>query len=337
MIDRSDKIRIISYLASWGVVVWHCYCGSSIERWFIPIFSYWAVPWFFLISGYFLLSSFDRRNMAGFYMSKCTSLLLPYLMWCLIGYLIYAIFSGWIIPFSIPDVFALRSPSPKFNRPLWYARALIVFMVIAGAILTMLRAMRIKDGLLRVFLLSMFFFVVVYFINQRIFQIYGPGSSLIYFLMGVWLRWAGNVSLFERWNKTVVRWSMLVLCMVAFLTFRVIWFRAGHSFSSTGAGGTLLNNVSSCLMIVSLWLALDLVKLGAMREKVISVCGTSAFVYFFHRPLLTCLIKYFQKYFVSLDGLFILMVVLYAPFCSAFAFAVKRFCPKSYSILVGGR
>lgn len=54
--NLGQRIRVISFFATWSVVVWHCYCGSQVENWLIPVVCFWSVPWFFLVSGYFLLA-----------------------------------------------------------------------------------------------------------------------------------------------------------------------------------------------------------------------------------------------------------------------------------------
>lgn len=61
----SIKLRIISFLAMLGVLWWHCFCGSGIEVYFMPVACYWAVPFFFFSSGVFLQASARKYSWGG--------------------------------------------------------------------------------------------------------------------------------------------------------------------------------------------------------------------------------------------------------------------------------
>ena len=83
--SASLKARIISFLAMLAVVAWHCYCGSQLERWFIPAFCVWAVPWFFFLSGALFRKTLDSKGYVAIVVQKIHSLLIPYILWCGIG------------------------------------------------------------------------------------------------------------------------------------------------------------------------------------------------------------------------------------------------------------
>lgn len=92
---RNQKIEIISFMAMLCVVWWHCYCGSQVERWFIPGFCVWSVPWFFFLSGVLFRRTLDSKDYGSVIASKIRSLLVPYIIWCAIGVVITSCFKDW--------------------------------------------------------------------------------------------------------------------------------------------------------------------------------------------------------------------------------------------------
>ena len=91
---RNKKIELISFMAMLCVVWWHCYCGSSIEQWFIPGFCVWSVPWFFFLSGVLFRKTLETKTYRVVVSSKVRSLLIPYIIWCVIGVAITTITHG---------------------------------------------------------------------------------------------------------------------------------------------------------------------------------------------------------------------------------------------------
>ena len=82
---KNTKISVISFMAMVCVVWWHCYCGSSVERWFIPGFCVWSVPWFFFLSGVLFRRTLESKTFAAVVESKVRSLFIPYILWCAVG------------------------------------------------------------------------------------------------------------------------------------------------------------------------------------------------------------------------------------------------------------
>lgn len=135
---RNVKIAIVSFWATVCVVWWHCSCGAPMERWFVPSFCTWAVPWFFFVSGFFFRNSFERRGGVDLLKSKIRSLLIPYLMWSMIGLLICGFKVGYG---NFIEMFA-ASPyvfHPKGNPALWYVRTLMIFVLIGTPLMAFLK------------------------------------------------------------------------------------------------------------------------------------------------------------------------------------------------------
>ena len=128
---KNTKIEVVSFVAMLCVVWWHCYCGSNIERWFIPGFCVWSVPWFFFLSGVLFSKTLNYKTYGIVIWSKVRSLLIPYVIWCCIGAMI-----SCAIPYrmsnlsGVLDVFCISSSKihPWGNNALWYVRSLLIFI-----------------------------------------------------------------------------------------------------------------------------------------------------------------------------------------------------------------
>lgn len=265
MQNRNSKIQLISFLAAICVIWWHCYCGSTIERWIIP-FCYWAVPWFFGVSGYFIVGSSDKRSSWGFVKSKIYSLLFPYVLWCLLGVGVFALCSSEPITLSLADIFALNSHTqPMYNKPLWYIRALMIFSAITMVVLSFLSIVRMRKGFLRVALFSALF-LIIYVGLVKMGASIGPDSSALYFVAGAV---ASSLMEVARQKLFISKKNSIAIAIIALLVaavFRGVWFATGHSFSAEGQGGVVLGNLSTIFVIVALIYASALISDGALAR-----------------------------------------------------------------------
>lgn len=91
---QSNKIKILSFCSIIFVVWMHAYYLES-ERWpiiyfaqkFVALFADFAVPLFFIISGFLFFTNFNKvGGTANFFISKIKkrmrTLILPYVIWC---------------------------------------------------------------------------------------------------------------------------------------------------------------------------------------------------------------------------------------------------------------
>ena len=82
---KANRLALISLMAMVGVVCWHCYCGSGLEQWFIPSFCVWSVPWFFFLSGVLFRKTLETNPIGHVVLAKIKSLVVLYILWCVIG------------------------------------------------------------------------------------------------------------------------------------------------------------------------------------------------------------------------------------------------------------
>ena len=164
MIDNtfSRKIKVLSFLAMVTVVMIHSHALGTFENavpWclFVQKFLFrtitsWAVPFFFVISGYFFARGayfIQGAEYRWFIAKKVQTLLLPYLLWVIIGtaismplimgnnYMMHrGLFErtflangfGWK---ALDSFLCITSNGPSGNLALWYVRTLLIFFALA--------------------------------------------------------------------------------------------------------------------------------------------------------------------------------------------------------------
>lgn len=149
----SNKFRWLSLIATWAVICIHSRTdrwavgtddyASRIETYVADLFHF-AVPLFFVISGYMFVLSYKKHGWGNLIKRKFKSLYLPMLIWSIIGLILclpIRVYSHHDIP-TLFDICKLplmvfRSEAVHF----WYVRALIILSLVAP--LTMFVANRI--------------------------------------------------------------------------------------------------------------------------------------------------------------------------------------------------
>lgn len=155
-----------------------------------------AVPFFFLMSGYFLAGHVEEPGWYGREIRKrVRTLLIPLFVWCVL-WALYAVPIAMLLNMragrellaNVPDVARLMALDP-FHQPalgvLWYLRCLLVFMLISPTLVWAIRKVGVAFPILC---------AVVLFAFPR--QLLGDGfwkfgfsvSGLFYFVVGLYLR-----------------------------------------------------------------------------------------------------------------------------------------------------
>lgn len=172
MTDVGKKISVLSFLAMIGVVYIHHNAVGTIEPapWnaFLQAFltrglTDWAVPFFFVVSGFWFTRGryvTGGMSLKDFYAQKARTLLVPYVLWAMIGAVIcmpVVVFNNHVngnpilartflgqdsVFGSLDHLLGLVSNGPAGNLALWYVRTLLVFFVLAPLWKTVLRAGR---------------------------------------------------------------------------------------------------------------------------------------------------------------------------------------------------
>lgn len=141
----SNKLKIASFLATIMVVYRHSFTTvaffenhesiaiyNKIIHRLIASTTEIAVPYFFLVSGFFFfqINYSAEKQYSSMLKKKFFSLLIPYLLWNFCGLIIIFFYSPELIPTnSIWDLFKHFIMS-KYYAPLWYVRDLLLLMIL---------------------------------------------------------------------------------------------------------------------------------------------------------------------------------------------------------------
>lgn len=338
--EFSRKIKCISFLAMYAVMVSHSFCSSEVESFVIPWLTSWHVPWFLIVSGFFFSLSVMRNDIRGLLTKKVKSLLLPYLLWCIIGCCFWktqfpngASLEGNV--WGLRSIFGVANTIfPIGNWPLWFTRALMIFMFFTLVSLACVRiAGRVGVPLGWKMRLAMIWIVVL--TGRILLQKYGvgvsPGGSPIFFLAGF------TVAEIERasgWR--IVEWHgkkgiwVIAGCVILYVTLRLTW-----------SDSTMWRNVGCFLAVTALWLTFDFVRLPPQFDSLLKV---TPFVYFMHGPFfLGGIREQMRDWFgglydaINWNVMYVAIIIVMPTLMYGIALAVERFMPRTYRILSGGR
>ncbi|MCI2088611.1 MAG: acyltransferase [Prevotella sp.] len=290
--------------------------GGILEILFGEGYGRIAVPMFLLISGYLFFPSRDIAFSKNFYISKikkrAKSLLVPYLLWNLIAYLLYAINNG----FNIVDFFKSfwvidlpgRTGSSPMDGPLWYVRNLMILMIASLMIYYLCRHKVV------IILLLVLWFIGIKPFDKGIF------IALTFFATGGWLRFKGYSS-----SKLKGYWFYVIFIVILFaLPF------LGHQ---------LAFGYAQRLMILTGMLSLiSIAKLMPNSDNSLYMTLASAtfFIYCCHDILLTYLKPMAIQVSTSWWS-YLLLTVTDLVCCLLLYYGLTKVFPKYSRLLTGGR
>ena len=363
--EISCKIRTLSFWATIAVVIIH---SNPLENkvscpwaWWvgniIGVLQYWAVPYFFIVSGFFFDKSYGMQDvpMSKFLRGKIRSLGVPYLLWG-------AIFGGVVLtslmifanansqqPIIANTIFDTASPvfaadkligfsrGSPMNGALWYVRLLLAIFCFAP-ILKWIRNMRQGGGGGVLLCISILIIANTSAINEgRVCEsltIYGVPieiklAGVGYFIMGMV---ASKYSI-EKMRLTpslrVVFIATWICGMISALILRYNGVPLGHA-------GELFFRFSPLLFIAVLW------SISWRCSKFVSSLIPFRFwIYCMHHPVTACVAAVSHQVLGRSIGIDFLRMLLITPTSLAIVtFAgvfVRQRYNKLFAVLNGGR
>lgn len=312
------------------------------------------IPLLFLISGY-LYAMYDHRSYLRQVKSRFRTLIVPFLIWSAFGLLLTFLLQQ--IPYTANIVFKANLDQLGDNRPyleigwkgvlkrwltapisyqLWFLTTLFVFNLLYPAIKWLV--VKIPYIWLPVTFFYFLFIFYLPFIDSR---------GLFFFSMGVWIQ-KKNFSVEEQ-----PEWFSLGLCLITFAGLTVIKtfmafelepfeFRTATAPTATAITLTMLHQFSIIAGILAMWFGADRVIDKVTKQHWFQrASGFSFFIFGMHVPLLPYVMTWSMVTFSFLPMhrlilyLFIPLAVL--TLCILTAGLVRRFMPKFYLLLTGGR
>lgn len=238
-IDVSRRFRTISFICACMVVMIH----ASV---FPPegTFSWWvafvvganglcrvAVPYFFLIAGFFLFGREWREDWYGSAVrSRVRSLVVPFYAWMVVTVLVMCVVSmgirllkydyqgvAMLMPeASVSYVLSVLGINPVCDiGPLWFLRTLFVFVLLSPVLLKVINS-RFRIVLLCGLLFFVIFLRLGYVCNDGLricFSFFLPPEGMLYFMLGVMLRF-GRIPAAKKMWQVVFLASAIVLLVL---------------------------------------------------------------------------------------------------------------------------
>ncbi len=312
------------------------------------------IPMLFMISGY-LYAMYDHRSYGQQLKSRFRTLVIPYLLWSAFGLLLTFLLQQ--IPYTADVVLKANLDQLQDNRPyaeigwpgilkrwlgfpisyqLWFLLSLFVFNLFYPVIRWMV--MKVPYIWLPV---TFFYFLLLFnfpFIDSR---------GLLFFSLGVWIQ-KKNYSVEEE-----PKWFSLGLCFITFIGLNVIKtfmafelksydFRAATEPSATAITLTILYQFSILAGILAMWFGSDRIINRVMKQDWFhKVSGFSFFIFGMHVPLLPYVMTWAMLTFSFIPlhrfVLYLVVPLIVLLLCIWTAGLVRKYLPRVYTILTGGR
>ncbi len=318
---NSVKIRWLSFGAILCVVLGHCVSGDGIlERLIMGIFAQWHVPWFYVVSGSMLSYSIERHTLQACCSSRLKKLVLPYFLWCVIGFLVVGVLGG--NQASIGEWLGIGTAFPAGNPHLWYLHCLIVFSFTS---ILVWKLVGLISTPYRLVSFSLVYCVIVALaIVLRCTTLYGTPTSPLYFLVGFIV---ARCILGEAKRSSV---ALFCITLAIAVGLRCGWFL----FDTHSLMEQVVRMLCIFAQIVALWVGYDFaVAKFNLGERCCCVpwCVNSVFfVYCAHGFILNTLKQ------LGLSGDILLFIATIA-LTLFLAWVVRRFALMAYLVLTGGR
>lgn len=331
--EMNHKIGFLSFLAILAVIAQHCRHGSELDQWVVPWLTLWAVPWFFIVSGYFFHKSLEKYSGFELCKKKIVSLLIPYAIWCLIGWCLWQpLLPSEPLQAILKLLGLTRSCFPVGNLPLWYTRALILLMLMTGLVYWF--ASKISNQQVRNGIVCMA--VGGGYIGLRTVHLgISPGGSVVFWLVGFVAASYDLMAIMRRVGMTRHALKMAVLLAVLSCLTRIMMPYCTDHLSR------VIDNTSVLLAIGSMLLLVQRAPQKMFElPLVVAITTTVPFVYFFHGPFIFGVEKVFVRAFgmpVELNAYYISKTLFHCVISVCIALSLSRLAPRLYSLLTGGR
>ena len=312
----SKVISISRFPIIVGVVFIHALIisnGTDLHYFLGNVIGRIGVPLFYIISGYLFFQKYD--NSLKCYKNKLKkrvfSLLIPYLLWNIIAYLVYAFITHTMQPEDFVQSFWVVNSKPGHSPadgPLWFVRTLMMLSIISPVMYCLNKN---KYTAFISLILLLLWLIGCPGFNK------GTIIGFTLFNAGAWLAIRNYDSYIKEPTRRIFILSLFLYLTIAFLDLQF-------------KGISWLHNIG---ILIGILVFFTLPKI-AVPNFFVSLGGASFFLYCMHEPVLVCL--------QSIDvlhnrGGYLLAIVITVSLCTTIFYLLKRLFPKVCGILAGNR
>lgn len=331
MIDKqlSEKIRIGSFLCTFLVILRHSLnlqafgftesnnLLSFVENG-ISKQTEVAVPFFFIVSGFFFLRvSYSNKTEYGKMLNKkVQTLFVPFLFWNIIGVVPLLIAHQFDFAYN-KSLYLVQLLHSDWNGVLWYVRDIMTFMLLAPLYMWVFK---LNNKWLYLVVFGILFY---YWVPVDCSWMSSEGM-LFFFIGGVLQK---NVEILYR-VKNMPKNILVILFL--------LWFFSCFLFPRLW----IIHRYNTLLGVVVLWCLLDKIPLKIVG-RVLDLSMYSFFIYVVHLDIIK-LMKigvasfFYQNQFIAFVSFFILPVATLIV-CLFIGRNWHRYFPTTFSIVTGGR
>ncbi len=327
--DKSSrKISFFSFWCATLVMLQHCSCfydcTKGVGAFYRILVRFGvcdiAVPFFFVVSGFFLMKHYDgtfkwwRKTVT----QRLVTLGVPYLLWCAIGGAI--VWYSWgAKDFNAFKFFGITAVTP-FYGTLWYIKYLLIMVIVSPILIRIIDWFgKLRYGTVLLMIIGMVFLVVKYPCKSVI------SNSLVYFSLGVYAARCGIVDKPRRWLWIGISGA------IALITLRLVLLHRGVELDA-------LRSLQTPCVLVALWLSYDQLSDAIIKKFnnrfLRSIYSLSFVVYCCHTAI--------QFYLAGTNrgGQILQVIALWLAVVSlsvTLGSGCRRFVPTVYGVLTGGR
>lgn len=329
----SIKIRRLSLVAICFVLIGHVGTAMAmragdhralIYSFINTLFSYWEVPFFFIVSGAMLRVSLAKHGAIKLVRKKFLSLFVPYLAWCLFAFVLHALPRGNDNLYRYAIGFGYGAPSS--NPTLWYVHSLIVFCLLVVLAHAVCRLVRIKQQIAPIILF------VGYMLLGKVFDFPFVGGAFAGFFAAGYVLAPVLLRPMEPVKKL---WPLVAFLVGALSLKALLWFCLLTSYASG------MRFVSNVMFIYALWVGYDRFANWSGWSLLDGHARRTFFVYCFHFPVMLRLRYLYGSCFGysylanEIGSVALAISCIFLSFLSANL--VSRYLPRCYAVLTGGR
>lgn len=295
-----------------------------------------AVPMFFLVSGF--LFFLKPGCIVEKWKKRIKTLLVPYILWCLVGFLIpfvlqeilglVHLFSGTslkkIADFEATDYIKIfwdiRDGAPILST-MWFLRDLIVIIMLTPAIRLLVKIMQ---QIFPVILICVYLFLP--------FSVAGMSSStLFWFGMGCWFAIRGE-NLFT-WIECFNGNLLLVIWISTLITTIISFYNDWHYET--------IHNIFCIIHFIAIYKCVSAIPTSGIPKWLTTVSTASFFIYAFHEPWMGYVLKISYKVLHPSGLILYIAPFILVAFATAYSYAayvlLKRYAPRLLNLLTGAR
>lgn len=331
--ELSEKIRLVSLLCTVMVAYRHAHTAVAFHGGFAPewrvycILAYGitnltsiAVPYFFLISGFFFFkcSYYVSGNYKKMIQKKARTLLLPFIIWNILAIPALCYFGKMEVE-EHPYMYIVDLLHSDYNGPLWYVRTLMLLMLLSPLydwIFVIDRFVGKKVALAVQMVVVVYVFYVWCPMDSNVLSMEGQ----LFFLLG------GILRQHEKW---VVHTMKRDISLALYLCWCVSCFVTGLNYWT-----------SKVHLLLGIFLFWNVVRHGA-KGWIASMAGYSFFIYVSHFYLLkiikTLLAHCFYDNELAASLTFLLSPVFVLVLIWKIGERWNRYSPKTFAFVTGGR